>query len=111
MGSREGQKRQSSGAGKRGRPSFTSNTIDCCQSFAIWCACLSLLAPRAAFHCIVLASLIRVPPISSAPTMLSLRPCCCLQAVDSGKEREDLFEDWVDEKEKLVGSCGDELAV
>ena len=27
----------------------------------------------------------------------------CPQAVDSGKEREELFEDWLDEKEKQVG--------
>jgi hypothetical protein len=26
-----------------------------------------------------------------------------LQAVDSSKEREELFQDWLDEKEKQVG--------
>ncbi|KAL4857085.1 Pre-mRNA-processing protein 40A [Chlorella vulgaris] len=39
------------------------------------------------------------PKFSRARDLLELDPRW--QAVDSGKEREDLFEDWVDEKEKL----------
>ncbi len=40
-------------------------------------------------------------PILPRPCLLASLP----QAVDSSKEREELFEDWLDEKEKKVGCC------
>lgn len=39
-----------------------------------------------------------------AACLLSPASCLLLQAVDSNKEREELFEDWLDEKEKRVGA-------
>lgn len=47
-----------------------------------------------------------LPPLRATRRGAGLSTCTPglpLQAVDAGKEREELFEDWVDEKEKQVG--------
>lgn len=43
---------------------------------------------------------VRCPRIFPAQSLSCV--CCPRQAVDSGREREELYEDWLDEKEKAV---------